>query len=124
MRSGRVIGAQIILFWLVLGIMSWGIITTNRQGAKQSKKLEKIIQVTTERSVDARDQGAQQRDQLQRAIQCVLDQFAEHRVTNQAVHDDIARALRVPPTPHTPLPERAPEEQITKICAEFYGGHN
>jgi hypothetical protein len=111
-RSG-VIGSIVIVTYLALGFLAYGIVESNRQGSKQSRKLEKII-------ADFNTSSNTQRNQLQQAIQCVLDQFAEHRTTNQTVHDNIAKALGVPPTPPTPLPERATEGDIMKACTEFY----
>jgi hypothetical protein len=56
-----------------------------------------------------------------KAVECILANFAEHRYTNQEVHDGIAKALGIPMTPHTPLPQRFTPEEFTKVCGPFGG---
>jgi hypothetical protein len=118
----RAMAVMVVVIWVVMAVMCFGIITNAKNGTDQSRKLEKIITNYNAGSLTARQENVAGREQIQRAIQCVVDQFAEHRVTNQSVHDDIATALGIEPTPHNPLPPRATEEEIAKTCAEFYPG--
>jgi hypothetical protein len=113
------VAVMVFLQWIVMATMCFGIIANTRNGSDAARRTSQIIQQNAKESAERSERSTEDRRILQEAIQCVIDQFAEHRITNQAVHDGIAKAMGVAPTPHTPLPERATEEQIMKVCAPF-----
>lgn len=79
---------------------------------RQARELSKSNRAVLDRVEQGNDVGI-------KAVQCVLDNFALHRNTNQDVHDAIAKALKVPPTPHTPLPDAPSDDKISADCAPF-----